>query len=66
MSTERFVKVRKDGTIWLQEDNDGWTYVNRGSEPREWQVTLDHKYKSSTSSIPDQGIVLPFVGMAQP
>jgi hypothetical protein len=37
MSTER--SVSRDGDkVYLDEDNDGWTFMNRGPEPRRTEI----------------------------
>ena len=37
MSTER--SVSRDGDkVYLDEENDGWTYANRGPEPRRTEI----------------------------
>jgi hypothetical protein len=37
MSTER--SVSRDGyKVYLDEENDGWTYMNRGPEPRRIEI----------------------------
>jgi hypothetical protein len=43
MSTEK--SVSRDGDkVYLDEENDGWTYMNRGPEPRRTEiVSADEK-----------------------
>ena len=37
MSTEK--SVSRDGNkVYLDEENDGWTYMNRGPEPRRTEI----------------------------
>jgi hypothetical protein len=41
MSTERWVYLHDNGQIILHEENDGWTFMRRGAEATEREITLD-------------------------
>jgi hypothetical protein len=41
MSTERWLIVEGDGRLILHEENDGWSFLNRGAEAVERPITLE-------------------------
>jgi len=47
MSMERWVFVR-DGKLYLHEENDGPTYLRRGPEASEREITLDELARRHT------------------
>jgi len=40
-ATERWVWIRKDGVLMVHTENDGWTYMRRGLEKRDWEISLE-------------------------
>jgi hypothetical protein len=41
-SPDRWLTINDDGSITLHEENDGWTFINRGAERHDTPVTLDY------------------------
>ena len=41
MATDRFVYRNAKGQVILHTENDGWSYLRRGAEAREYILTLN-------------------------
>ena len=41
MSTERWLIVRKDGSLVLHEENDGWAFLRNGPQASEEPITAE-------------------------
>lgn len=41
MATDRWIVVNDDGSLTLRIENDGWSYMRRGTEAVEHPITFD-------------------------
>ena len=49
MSTERWLIVRKDGSLVLHEENDGWAFLRNGLQASEEPISANKTLRISHS-----------------
>ena len=38
---DRWVIVRKDGSLLMHEENDGWAFINSGPQAHEYVISVE-------------------------